>query len=160
MIPHALVVFDHVRSEMEVGVVLPTQATRRGLRDRAQATVDTSWLRFVPAPAGEWAAFRARHATPKSNITRETFDTESHGDAFQIVVSQRFAARTETEPFQIYRALRILNPSTYMFFFDAGDFQMIGSSPEVLVKLEKRKATLSPIARAEHRRRNRSRGNC
>jgi anthranilate synthase component 1 len=87
-------------------------------------------------------------------MTRETFErhvrtAKEHilaGDAFQIVVSQRFGGHTQTEPFQIYRALRILNPSPYMFYFDADGFQLIGSSPEVLVKLHKRKATLSPIA--------------
>jgi anthranilate synthase component 1 len=68
------------------------------------------------------------------------------GDAFQIVLSQRLRAETDTEPFQIYRALRILNPSPYMFFLDFSDFQLIGSSPEVLVKLEGRTATVAPIA--------------
>ena len=68
------------------------------------------------------------------------------GDAFQIVISQRLTAQTGAAPFQIYRALRISNPSPYMFFFDADGFQLIGSSPEVLVKLHRRKATLSPIA--------------
>jgi anthranilate synthase component 1 len=72
------------------------------------------------------------------------------GDAFQIVLSQRFGAETTAEPFQIYRALRILNPSPYMYFLDfgpgPGGFQLIGSSPEVLVKLEGRTATVAPIA--------------
>ena len=165
MIPHALVVFDHVRSEMEV-VVLPDPGDPDAAYDRAQATVESLLAALSsPLPLVNGPRSRARHATPESNMTRETFErhvrtAKEHilaGDAFQIVVSQRFAARTETEPFQIYRALRILNPSPYMFFFDAGDFQMIGSSPEVLVKLEKRKATLSPIAgtrpRGTHRRR-------
>jgi anthranilate synthase component 1 len=68
------------------------------------------------------------------------------GDAFQVVPSQRFGARTSTSPFQIYRALRILNPSPYMFFLDFDGFELIGSSPEVLVRLDGRRATLSPIA--------------
>jgi len=95
-----------------------------------------------------------RSVEPSSNMTKDTFmshveSAKEHifaGDAFQIVLSQRLGAETSTEPFQIYRALRILNPSPYMFFFDFGEFQLIGSSPEVLVKLEKRLATLSPIA--------------
>jgi anthranilate synthase component 1 len=68
------------------------------------------------------------------------------GDAFQVVPSQRFGAQTSTDPFQVYRALRILNPSPYMFFLDFDGFELIGSSPEVLVKLEGQSATLSPIA--------------
>lgn len=67
-------------------------------------------------------------------------------DAFQIVLSQRFSGETRTEPFGIYRALRILNPSPYMFFLDLDGVELIGSSPEVLVELEGRRATLSPIA--------------
>lgn len=153
MIPHALVVFDHVRSEMEV-VVLP-DAGDAAAYDRAAAQID-SLLAALSSPLSlaNGPRARAHHEAPESNMTRETYErhvreAKEHilaGDAFQIVVSQRLSARTETEPFQIYRALRILNPSPYMFFFDAGDFQMIGSSPEVLVKLERRKATLSPIA--------------
>jgi anthranilate synthase component 1 len=154
MIPHALVVFDHVRSEMEV-VVLPGPGDPGAAYDRARATVEALLAALSsPLAIGNGARSRAPHAAPESNMTRETFErhvraAKEHilaGDAFQIVVSQRLSARTETEPFQIYRALRILNPSPYMFYFDAGDFQLIGSSPEVLVKLEKRKATLSPIA--------------
>ncbi len=154
MIPHALVVFDHVRSEMEV-VVLPGAGDPDAAYDQASATIESLLAALSsPLPFANGARPRARHAAPESNMTRETFErhvrtAKEHilaGDAFQIVVSQRLAAQTETEPFQIYRALRILNPSPYMFFFDAGDFQLIGSSPEVLVKLQKRKATLSPIA--------------
>jgi anthranilate synthase component 1 len=135
--------------------VLPESGDADAAYDRAQATIE-SLLGALSSPLSikNGAGPKARHVAPESNMTRETFErhvrtAKEHilaGDAFQIVVSQRLAAQTQTEPFQIYRALRILNPSPYMFFFDAGDFQLIGSSPEVLVKLDKRKATLSPIA--------------
>ncbi len=153
MIPHALVVFDHVRSEIEV-VVLPA-GTDAAAYDRARTTIEALLNALSsPLPRANGAQALPRHEAPQSNMTRETFeryvrDAKEHilaGDAFQIVVSQRFSAHTQTDPFQIYRALRILNPSPYMFFFDADDFQLVGSSPEVLVKLERRKATLSPIA--------------
>jgi len=68
------------------------------------------------------------------------------GDAFQIVVSQRLRRRTDAEPFAVYRALRTLNPSPYMFYLDLGDFQLVGSSPEMLVRLEEGKAETRPIA--------------
>jgi anthranilate synthase component 1 len=68
------------------------------------------------------------------------------GDAFQIVLSQRLRRKTVAEPFSIYRALRMLNPSPYMFYLDFGDFQLIGSSPEMLVKLEEGLAETRPIA--------------
>lgn len=68
------------------------------------------------------------------------------GDIFQVVVSQRLSAPLKTDPFTLYRTLRMVNPSPYMFYINGGNFQLVGSSPEVMVKLEKGKATLRPIA--------------
>jgi anthranilate synthase component 1 len=68
------------------------------------------------------------------------------GDIYQIVISVLFKGRTNVAPFEVYRALRLLNPSPYMFFFDFGDLKVVGSSPEALVKLNGRTASLRPIA--------------
>jgi anthranilate synthase component 1 len=68
------------------------------------------------------------------------------GDAFQVVLSQRLSRRTEADPFSVYRALRMLNPSPYMFYLDLGGFQLAGSSPEMLVRLEEGRAETRPIA--------------
>ncbi len=68
------------------------------------------------------------------------------GDIMQVVVSQRMHVSFEAEPLALYRSLRALNPSPYMFFFNMGDFQVIGSSPEILVRLEDGLVTLRPIA--------------
>ena len=68
------------------------------------------------------------------------------GDIYQIVVSVLFRGRTNLAPFEAYRALRLLNPSPYMFFFDFGDVQVAGSSPEALVRLDGKTASLRPIA--------------
>jgi anthranilate synthase component 1 len=74
------------------------------------------------------------------------------GDIFQVVLSQRLSRRTSAEPINVYRALRRLNPSPYMFFFNfselagTGPFHLIGASPEVHVRLEGRRALLRPIA--------------
>jgi anthranilate synthase component 1 len=68
------------------------------------------------------------------------------GDCQQIVVSQRFDAETDLAPFEIYRALRRVNPSPYLFFVKDGDRALVGSSPETLVKLEAGEVTLRPIA--------------
>jgi anthranilate synthase component 1 len=68
------------------------------------------------------------------------------GDIYQIVLSVLFRGKTNVAPFEVYRALRLLNPSPYMFFFDFGDLQVVGSSPEALVKLNGRTASLRPIA--------------
>jgi anthranilate synthase component 1 len=152
MIPRTLVVFDHVRSELEI-VALP--AGTDDAYDSARAAIDSILAALSgPLPHRNGRGAAPVHAAPESNLTREGFEahvraSQEHiraGDAFQIVVSQRLSGRTHTEPFRIYRALRITNPSPYMFFFDAGGFQLVGSSPEVLVKVEKRRASLSPIA--------------
>lgn len=68
------------------------------------------------------------------------------GDIYQIVISVLFKGRTNVAPFEVYRALRLLNPSPYMFFFEFGDLKVVGSSPEALVKLNGRTASLRPIA--------------
>jgi len=68
------------------------------------------------------------------------------GDIYQVVISVLFAGRTNVPPFEVYRALRLLNPSPYMFFLEFGDLKVVGSSPEALVKLHRRRASLRPIA--------------
>jgi len=68
------------------------------------------------------------------------------GDIFQVVLSQRFERRSNIEPFDIYRALRVINPSPYMYFLNTGDAKIVGSSPEILVRLEDKKIVLRPIA--------------
>ena len=68
------------------------------------------------------------------------------GDIYQIVISALFSGRTKVPPFEVYRALRLLNPSPYMFFLEFGDLKVVGSSPEALVKLQGRSASLRPIA--------------
>lgn len=68
------------------------------------------------------------------------------GDAMQVVLSQRLSLPFSGDPLSVYRRLRVLNPSPYMFFLDLGDFQIVGSSPEILVRLEKGEITVRPIA--------------
>lgn len=68
------------------------------------------------------------------------------GDVVQVVLSQRFERQSAVDPFNVYRALRVINPSPYMYFIDTGDAKLVGSSPEILVRLEGRKIILRPIA--------------
>lgn len=68
------------------------------------------------------------------------------GDIIQVVLSQRFNKDADTHPFTLYRAIRLINPSPYMYYIDAGDYQMVGSSPEILVRLEGDRIILRPIA--------------
>jgi anthranilate synthase component 1 len=73
------------------------------------------------------------------------------GDIMQVQISQRLSRRFDGEPLALYRALRTLNPSPYMFYFDFGDFHVVGASPEILVRLEAGKVTLRPIAGTRRR---------
>ena len=73
------------------------------------------------------------------------------GDVMQVVPSQRLSIEFKAEPLNLYRALRSLNPSPYMYFLDMGDFQIVGSSPEILASLEGDKVTVRPIAGTRRR---------
>ena len=89
-----------------------------------------------------------------SNISKKRFkaivckakEYIKKGDIFQVVLSQRFEAKLTKTPIEIYKKLRITNPSPFMYFFNFNDFQIIGSSPEILVRLRKNKITIRPIA--------------
>ena len=87
-------------------------------------------------------------------MTREAFEAAVErareyifaGDAFQVVPSQRFSAPMSLDPFAVYRGLRTVNPSPYMFFFETGEVTLVGSSPEMLVKVEDGLVEMHPIA--------------
>jgi len=91
---------------------------------------------------------------PRSNTTPAEFERMVHaakeyiaaGDVFQVVLAQRFEAPFELPPFALYRALRRVNPSPYLYFLDFGEFALAGSSPEILVKVEGGTVTIRPIA--------------
>ena len=98
----------------------------------------------------------------KSNISKIKFKRNvlkaknyiKKGDIFQVVLSQRFEAEIEKPPLEIYNALRILNPSPFMFYFNFKDFQILGSSPEILVRLLNGEVTIRPIAGTRPRGKN------
>jgi len=100
--------------------------------------------------------------TVATNVTRETFeagvrtikDRIGAGDIYQAVLSQRFEARVGAEPFTVYRALRHVNPSPYMYYIRMGGLAIVGSSPEMLVRVEGRRVETHPIAGTRPRGRN------
>ena len=106
---------------------------------------------YPPPPAGEG---REGVIEPRSNTTPDDFkrmvarakDYIVAGDIFQVVLSQRFEARFALPPFALYRALRRVNPSPYLYFLDFGSFAVAGSSPEILVKISGGIVTIRPIA--------------
>ncbi len=95
----------------------------------------------------------------ESNFTREEYEQVVRhcqeyikaGDIFQVVPSQRFRVETEADPFDIYRVLRVVNPSPFLFFLSFDDFHLIGSSPEILVRVEDGLVTIRPLAGTRRR---------
>ncbi len=73
------------------------------------------------------------------------------GDIFQVVLSQRFKMQLDADPFDVYRQLRSLNPSPYMYYLHFGDLEIVGSSPEMLVRVEQGAVETRPIAGTRHR---------
>ncbi len=161
MISDLLVAFDHQRHEVTLianafvedgGVEAAYEHAVDAIaevRDRLREPVPVS---DSPSLAGTvpWDA----ESSFESNMSREQFEaTVSRiieyvhaGDAFQVVPSQRFTARSPVEAFSIYRGLRTVNPSPYMYFLDFGDFEIAGASPEPLVKVSGRRVETRPIA--------------
>ncbi len=98
----------------------------------------------------------------KSNISKKEYkkivikakEYIKKGDIFQVVLSQRFETKLTKSPVDIYKKLRSTNPSPFMFFFNFDDFQIVGSSPEILVRLRKNKITIRPIAGTRPRGKN------
>ena len=105
--------------------------------------------------------------TIKSNISKKQFLENVKkakkyiqiGDIFQVVLSQRFETKLTKKPLSIYKRLRLTNPSPFMFYFNFKDFQIIGASPEILVRLRNNKVTIRPIAGTRPRGKNLSEDN-
>ncbi len=152
-----LVVFDHVRRRVSIVRNVFTDGPG-SLRAKYQAAV-----REIRETRSQLDASLdgARRKTPRraplrvtSNMTRRQYLAAVRkakryiraGDIFQVVISQRFSARTTADPFEIYRALRVLNPSPYMYFLKLNSTAIVGSSPEMLVKVLDREASYRPIA--------------
>lgn len=145
-----LLVFDHVQRKLKF-LALASPDEEATVRDRVKGLVEimNSPLHIPPKTTVE-----AQQDELLSNFTKDEFcgavDTiKEHiraGDVYQLVLSQRLTGKTEADPFTIYRALRMLNPSPYLFYLDLDDTKIIGSSPEALVRLEGRQATVRPIA--------------
>ncbi len=107
---------------------------------RAPVTLPVEPVADVAEPTSEFGDAEFKAAVQKAK------DYIAAGDVMQVVISQRMARPFTASPLSLYRALRSLNPSPYMFFYDLGGFHVVGSSPEILVRLESDTVTLRPIA--------------
>ncbi len=160
MFYQGLVVFDHVQHRVWIvhNVLTGEGRSLRAQYDaavRAIAGTRAALERPLPRrPAGRAPRTRGSPLRVVANMSKARFlaavrKAKAHiraGDVFQAVPSQRFSARTVADPFEIYRALRVVNPSPYMYFLRLGDVAVVGSSPEMLVKVQGREAHYRPIA--------------
>jgi anthranilate synthase component 1 len=156
MVTDALVIFDHVRHSVRVVANALVGDDAEAAYDQAVQTIDhlTDALRtsYTGSPVDTHVSIEPPE--PRSNVTRADFEEAvarakeyiRAGDIIQTVLSQRFEVDFDGDSLDVYRALRAINPSPYMFCLDLGDSAMIGSSPEIHVRCEDRRVEVRPIA--------------
>ena len=155
--PSIFAVFDNVRDELTLAAPIYPQdgVSAAAAWDRAEAALaEAGALLDRPLPHAVPPVSLPAQPEPGSNLSKAEFmavvermkEYIAAGDAFQIVPSQRFSAPFALPPFALYRALRRVNPSPFLFFLDFGGFSVVGSSPEILVRLRDGTITLRPLA--------------
>jgi anthranilate synthase component 1 len=157
MLTDVLVVFDHLKHTATIiaHVHADDDEDLDASYERARATI-AGVRQTLAGPLRPQGPPRAPRALPefRSNMSRERFEAIVAriieyifaGDVFQVVPSQRWSAPVEVDAFSIYRGLRIVNPSPYMYFLDFGDFQFAGASPEPLITVTGRRVVTRPVA--------------
>lgn len=150
-----LAVFDNLKGRLYLIVHADPRAPQAWAQANRRLDALSHRLRHGGAPYPETLRPAALdEADFVSGFTREGFidavqkaqDYIRAGDAFQVVLSQRMSVQFQARPVDVYRALRALNPSPYMYFLDVGETQVVGSSPEILVRQQQGKVTVRPIA--------------
>ncbi len=156
MVSEEVVVFDNLSGKLYI--IIHVDPAAENALDRGQQRLDEIAIRLRdarPAYGHEHESVRVDENDFASTFSREGYmkavgrikEYIVEGDVMQVVPSQRMSIRChQSEPLDIYRALRTLNPSPYMFYFDLEDFHIVGSSPEILVRLEDDEVTVRPIA--------------
>ncbi|HEY7064013.1 MAG TPA: anthranilate synthase component I [Chloroflexota bacterium] len=152
-----LLVFDHLQRTIKVVTHVPLDGDVDAAYDAGLGRIDALVERLAaPLTVGSLPAGQAP-AEPvplASNMARAEFEAavergKEHiaaGDVIQVVLAQRFSRPVAASPFAVYRALRAVNPSPYMYFLDWGDYQLVGASPELLVLVENGQVMTNPIA--------------
>lgn len=164
MLTDTMLVFDNLRQTIKVVscVFLGEGVKPESAYRDAVARIDSiiKRLRAPLATSGGPSPSRTPASTSARSHYESTFGPSAEfeaavarckeyiyaGDIFQVVLSQRFQSDSKADPFDVYRALRLINPSPYMYYLDTGGASIVGSSPEILVRLEGEEITLRPIA--------------
>jgi anthranilate synthase component 1 len=160
LLSEEVAVFDNLAGRLFL--VVNIDPTQPQAWDRAQARLDELAKKLrgsspgygIPVVHDSIAERDFHYGFSRGDFIRAVEKSKEYilsGDIFQVVLSQRMSVPFKARPLDVYRALRALNPSPYMYFIDLGDTQIVGSSPEVLVRVHNRKVTLRPIAGTRHR---------
>lgn len=159
MFTDTVLIFDHVTHKIKVLSHVHTDGDIERAYHEATSRIDRLIERLQqPLPRKQPPEIKSS-GNLSSNFTRPDFEKAvekiknyiTAGEAIQVVLSQRFKQPTDAEPFEIYRTLRSINPSPYMFYFDFKDFYIIGASPEILVRAENGIVTTRPLAGTRRR---------
>ena len=140
----SLLVFDHLTRRVALlhdGPEYERQRLRREVIERLRGAVPAMQGKLETSPAT--ASLTEAEYCERVEACKEYI---AAGDIYQIVISVLFKGQTNVPPFEVYRAMRLINPSPYMFYFDFDDLKVVGSSPEALVRLNDGRASLRPIA--------------
>ncbi len=156
MLSDVLVVFDHLKHTVSIYAHVHAEAGTDLDLAYAEALRTIAEVRETLNGAVPRAVPHGPRSKPEfvSNMPREQFESMVEriveychaGDTFQVVPSQRWSAEVDLDPFSIYRGLRVVNPSPYMYFLDFGDFHIAGASPEPLLTVHGRRVSTRPIA--------------
>ncbi|MFP4610637.1 MAG: anthranilate synthase component I [Thiohalophilus sp.] len=154
MVSDEIVVFDNLSGKLYV--VLYVDPGQSGAYQQGQARLDQliARLQETPPRPPKTRSLKVHEDDFISGFTQTGFESAVErakqyiidGDVMQVVLSQRLSIPYEAQPLDLYRALRSLNPSPYMFYLDLDDFHIVGSSPEILVRVEDETVTVRPIA--------------
>jgi len=159
---NSILVFDHVKHQISIIANVYTHNKTTDLEEeyrQALKEIDSLHVLLTQPYEIEMPVTPPDSISARSNMSQEEFETAvsiakdyiTAGDAFQIVLSQRLETKLTTHPFRIYRALRMVNPSPYMFFLKMDEVTVLGASPEMLVKCTGRRLEYRPIAGTQPR---------
>ena len=163
--PRTLIVHDNLKKKIFYIVNIfkdekITQYTKKYLQIKSE--LSKLLIQSSSKPSSKFNSNQVNNIKVKSNTSKNKFikiikKAKRYikiGDIFQVVLSQRFEAKLTKRPLDIYKKLRVTNPSPFMYFFNFHDFQIIGASPEILVRLRDNKITIRPIAGTRPRGKN------
>jgi len=151
VVPEVIIAFDHVQKDIKLITALSASDSMALLNE-----IKSLFRKNINIISnGSYTKPIANHSREKfSTMVNKAKEYIFNGDAYQIVLSVKFEGHADVEPFQVYRGLRMINPSPYMYFLNFDEIKIVGSSPEVLVRVEKNEVLERPIAGTRQRGKN------